>query len=105
MPCLGSYSRFKASSNRRCFCSHAATSERSMARPSAEPQRHPACTPLRAVLERVAERDEIEEMIGVHVADDDRIDLIVIRVPPNVRERARAEVEREPKVTVAQQIG
>ena len=53
----------------------------------------------------MAQRHEVDEVIGVEVADDDRIDGRRIDQPGQPRERALAEVEQKARAIGSQKIG
>ncbi len=58
----------------------------------------------RRVGERVGERDEVEEVIGVQVRDDDRVDVHVVDEPAQLREDAVAAVEQQAEALFLDQI-
>ena len=58
----------------------------------------------RRVRQRVRERNQIEEVVGVHVADDHRSDIDVVAESPQLREDAVAAVEQQPEPVPLDQI-
>ena len=56
------------------------------------------------VAERIAERDEIEEVIGVQVADQNGIHVDVVTNAPQLGEHAVAAIEQERAIPLLHQI-
>ena len=48
----------------------------------------------RRVRERIAERDQVEEVVGVQMADQDGVDVDVVTEASQLREHAVAAVEQ-----------
>ena len=51
------------------------------------------------------ERDQVDEVVRVQVADDDRIEVRRVQHPGEPGERALAQVEQEGALAVRQEIG
>ena len=58
----------------------------------------------RRVGERVAERDEVEDVVGVQVADQHRVDVHVIAEAPELREHPVAAIEQQHEVVLLHQV-
>ncbi len=67
-------------------------------------ERHAARVRARSVPQSVAHGDHVEEVIGVHVADDDRAHVLGSDVTAQVRERASPEIERDRGVAGAHEV-
>jgi len=58
----------------------------------------------RGIRERVTERDEVEDVVGVQVADQDGVDVDVVTEAPQLREHPVAAVEQQREVPVLHQV-
>jgi hypothetical protein len=54
--------------------------------------------------QRVGERDEVEEVVGVQVRDDDRIDVGVVAEAPQLGEDAVAAVEEQARPVLLDEV-
>ena len=51
------------------------------------------------------QRDEVDEMVGMEMADDDGVEQARVEQPGEPRERALAEIEQETRFPGAEQVG
>jgi hypothetical protein len=58
----------------------------------------------RRVAERVAERDQVQEVIGMQVADQDRVDVDVVAMAAQLGEDTVAAVKEQREVALLDQI-
>jgi hypothetical protein len=58
----------------------------------------------RRVHERVRVRDEVEDVVGVQVRDDDRVDVDVVHELAQLREHAVAAVEQQDRVLLLDEV-
>ena len=58
----------------------------------------------RRIAQGVAERDQVEEVIGVQVGDQHRIDIDVVAVPAQLGEHSVAAVEQQREATLLNQV-
>ena len=113
----GSYSRIANAFSIRSSLPHAPTTRRKSvggarrhvqlgagrvvgARPAAD--RHGLLA--RRVGQRVGERDEVEEVVGVQVRDDDRVDVDVVDEAPQLGEDAVAAVEQQVEAVLLDEV-
>ncbi len=94
---------------------NASTSNAAALKPGSPLQRiESVCKPRRSrdpdprglplIAEVVAERYEVDEVVGMEVADDDRVEVGRIEEPSQPGERAVAEVEQKARSLVTDQI-
>ena len=102
-----SYSRRSNAFSTSASSPHAPTTRRKRSRPPGG-----ACSAGRAALrvlprpvrERVGERDEVEDVVGVQVREDDGVDRGVVREAAQLREDAAAAVDQHPAALLLHEV-